>query len=329
MSTYRLQKGDLGRLLNKVIKESDLYAPVKTDLVRFARVDDAKEVCLAENSFFPVKEEFFRKHETILRWDGKRFAKVVPASKPRVFFGVRRCDLNAIAHQDVVFLSEPMDPFYAAQREGALLIGLHCKEAPSEYCFCGSLDLKDFYDLMFFDKGKYYLVDVGTNAGERFVSKHKAMFRPANQPITPKDRQIKGADRLRNTDISALYDHPDWQKGVDLCLSCAACTNLCPTCYCFEFSEKADLFDSKRSERVRSWSSCQLKEFTKVAGGFVFRNNRSERFRHRIYHQLDYFKKKNGFNLCVGCGRCIAACPTRIDFVDIINNMGKQRNASK
>ena len=142
-----------------------------------------------------------------------------------------------------------------------------------------------------------------------------------NAAITQKEKIIPRADRLDKKDISHLYDHPDWKKGVDICLSCSACTALCPTCYCFEIHDNVGTKNPKEGERKRSWSSCQVQEFTKVAGEHVFRKEREERFKHRIYHQLDYFKQKNGINLCVGCGRCIEACPTRIDFVEIINEM--------
>ena len=64
-----------------------------------------------------------------------------------------------------------------------------------------------------------------------------------------------------------------------------------------------------------------LPEFTRVAGDHVFRKDREGRFKHRIYHQLDYYKDKYGEFLCTGCGRCIEGCPTRIDFVPIINEM--------
>ena len=97
---------------------------------------------------------------------------------------------------------------------------------------------------------------------------------------------------------------------------------ICPTCYCSGIKDEAD-WDLKKMQRVREHTSCQLKSFTKVAGGHVFRSSRSDRFKHRIYHQLQWFKEKNGIDLCVGCGRCITGCPTKIDFVDIINEFEK------
>jgi sulfhydrogenase subunit beta (sulfur reductase) len=319
---YRQEKEVLHEFLQSLVGKYALIAPVKDDLVRFKETKDAKEVHLDKNSYFPVKEYFFGKHEVLFTFDGKGFS--MPKMKPekKVLFGLRRCDLNGILHQDQVYLKDIHDPYYAERRKNTLLIGYHCPTAPSEYCFCGSLDLKECQDLMFFDRDDHFLVEVGSNAGEKFIAKFRRFFSTAKEEeIVPLDRKIPGADRLKKTDINMLYDHPDWKKGVDICLSCAACTNLCPTCYCFEIHDDMSAKDPKKGRRSRQWSSCQLQEFSRIAGDHVFREKREERFKHRIYHQLDYFKDKHGFNLCVGCGRCISGCPTRIDFVKIINEM--------
>jgi ferredoxin len=319
-AAYSMNRANLNPFLSAIAGDFELIAPVRTDIVRFEAVSDPAKICLDEQPFFPLKEFFFRKHEVILKFDGKRFTAPLKKAPKRVFFGVRRCDLNGVLHQDMVFSSGVADPYYAAQREDSLLIGFHCNEAPSEHCFCGSLDLKDFHDLMFFDRGEAYLVQVGSGKGAAFLKKFKKFFTASDYAVTDEDRFIEGVDKLKVKDISGVYDNPGWKPMVDACLSCGACTTLCPTCYCFELREVPSLQDES-SERVREWSSCQLKEFTKVSGGFVYRESREDRFKHRIFHQLDYFKEKNGVNLCVGCGRCITGCPTRIDFVTGINEM--------
>jgi len=64
-----------------------------------------------------------------------------------------------------------------------------------------------------------------------------------------------------------------------------------------------------------------LKSFTRVANDYVFRESREERFKQRIYHQMQYFKERYGIEMCVGCGRCITHCPTNIDWVELLNEM--------
>ncbi len=324
VKVYRQLRKSFEDFLRAIMKSHELIAPVKKDLVRFEPISNIKDIYLKKNTYFPVKEYFFRKKETLFRFEGNEVTVPAFTTKKRAFFGIRRCDLNAIRHQDTVFIDDAHDPYYEAARKDAVLLGYHCSTAPSEYCFCGSLDLVDFSDIMFFDRKTHFLVEVGSEKGALLVRSYARHFTATDIAITDEDKHIPGADRLEVKDIAHLYDHPDWKKGVDLCLSCGACTALCPTCYCFSINDEVSSKNPRQGERSRSWSSCQVQGFTRVAGNFVFRKDREERFKHRIYHQLEYFKEKYGLQMCVGCGRCISSCPTRIDFVDIINNMEKK-----
>ncbi len=286
-------------------------------------IEDPNTICLDENTVMPLKQFFFPQRSVIFSFQGTKITIPRENIPSRVFFGVRRCDLNAIRHQDMMYMEKFKDPIYIARRQASVLIGYHCPMPPSKYCFCGSHNLGDYYDLMFFDRGSEYHVHIGSLRGEEFFKKYTNHFTPINKEITEQDKKIPGSDRLKRTNIKDLYHHPDWiPKGVDRCISCAACTTLCPTCYCSEMHDEQHVGATKIGNRVRTWSSCQLKEFTKVAGGHTFRESREGRFKHRIYHQMEYFKQKNGVTLCVGCGRCIQSCPTDIDWVDIINKMG-------
>ena len=301
-----------------------LIAPVKTDLIRFQKIKSPEEVSFEDISYFPIKEYFFVKNEKIFEYKQGKIKQPKIRQEQKVFFGLRRCDLSAIAHQDKVFLEgDHKDVYYEAMRKNSILIGYHCNKAPHKNCFCGSMDLEDYYDIMFFPKARGFLIHVQTEEGQRFLKPYRKLFTPRKYKLTEKDRKIPGTNKLRKKDIRALFNHPDWKKGVDKCLSCSACTILCPTCYCHEMRDVPELCNATCGKRERCWSSCQLKSFTRVAENFVFRDQREERFKHRIYHQLQYFRDKNGTNLCVGCGRCIFGCPTRIDFVKILNEMKK------
>jgi anaerobic sulfite reductase subunit A len=320
MQVFKQNKKGFFEFLNKLKQSYELIAPVKKDLIRFDKIKDVKDIHLQKNPYFPLKEYFFKKEEILFQFDGKKFTAPKLDAPERVFFGIRRCDLNAIMHQDKVFIEDADDPYYKAAREKSFLLGYHCNKA-FPYCFCGSMELKDFHDLMFYNKEKEILVEVGSEKGEFLIKKFRKYFNETDVEITDEESIIPGADRLEEKNISRLYGHPNWKKGVDICLSCGACTALCPTCYCFSIHDEVSVKDSKKGERKRQWSSCQLEEFTKVAGNHIFRKEREERFKHRIYHQLQYFKRKYGMQMCVGCGRCIEGCPTRIDFVKIINEM--------
>ncbi len=319
---YKLQKADLNSFVSSLAGEYHVLAPVRTDAIRFQEVKSAEEIDLSENSYLPIKQFFFPQKETLFKFAGDKISVELPESEPRVFFGLRRCDLNAVAHQDLVYLEEPQNPYYAARRKNSLLIGLHCAEPCNKYAFCGSMGLKDYHDLWLTDRGDYFLVESGSEGGEKLAGQFSSHLKAADE--RPAERETPGTDNLKTTKIADLYANPEWETGVKWCLSCAACTTTCPTCYCHEIADTVESSDTTKGCRIRNWSSCQLKEFSRVAGDLFFREARSERFRFRIYHQIEYYRERYGVTMCVGCGRCISNCPTRIDWVSIVNRMVAQ-----
>jgi sulfhydrogenase subunit beta (sulfur reductase) len=329
MPNYTLDKSELVPLIASLAKRYyQVFAPVRSDVVRLQEVTSGEQIDLTENTYLPPKDLFFGKRDPLFTFDGPTMALPVDPVGPRVFFGLRRCDLNAIAHQDIVYMQQRRDPIYAARREATTLIGLHCSSPPSAYCFCGSMDLKDCQDLMLVERDDYFLVETNSEKGQEFVHNLPRYFERTGEELGEDDRRTPGANRLATTNISGLYNNELWAEGVGKCLSCGACTTLCPACYCYEIHDEIDLADLDRGTRCRYWSSCQLEDFTRVAGDYCFRDDRADRFRHRIYHQVEYFRDRYGVSLCTGCGRCIAFCPTRIDWVDIVNRMVSHASAS-
>lgn len=321
MPCFELRKRDLDKFIESLNRRFDVYAPVKkNDVVNFEKVSDADGIVLQEHSYISLKRFFFKTRETIFEFNGDNISVPKKKTKKRIILGTKRCDLNSIMRQDIMFMFETKDPYYKQERERTLLIGYQCKRAYDEYCFCGSIELEDCQDIMLYDRGPVFLVEVTSKKGEALVKKFPGFFKRTNNVPSNEEKVVKRADRLKNRDISKFYDNKKWKKGVDLCISCGACTLLCPSCYCFSIDDENDM-NLKTGRRVRTHASCQLKSFTRVAGGHVFRDSREDRFKHRIYHQLQYFKDRHGLNLCTGCGRCIRFCPTRIDFVKMINQM--------
>ena len=74
---------------------------------------------------------------------------------------------------------------------------------------------------------------------------------------------------------------------------------------------------------MRSWESCQSPGFTRIAGGHDPRPTKGARLRQRFYHKLLYFPENFGSISCVGCGRCVRACPVNIDIREIITDIQK------
>lgn len=319
----KINKESFNEFLHDVIRYNELVAPVKTDVTRFQAVSDISQISITEHAYFPAKSFFFGKDQTMFSFSGNKMTapNVEHDKKQRIMIGLKRCDLNAIRRQDIMFINETGDPYYKEERERTILIGIQCKEPADEYCFCATMELGDYYDLMLYDKGHAYFVEVGSEKGRNFVDRYRKYFWDTEAFLTWEDRRIETKLKLEKKDVTPYYDYADWKKGHDQCFSCGACVLMCPSCYCF------DIYDAPRSEKLdegerkRRWASCQQRCFTKVAGGHAFRDKREHMFKHRIYHQLKYFKERHGINLCVGCGRCIRGCPTKINFVKILNDM--------
>ena len=74
-------------------------------------------------------------------------------------------------------------------------------------------------------------------------------------------------------------------------------------------------------ERFKNWDACQYVGFARVAGGANPRPKRWERLRNRFDKKFDFFVTHVGAPACTGCGRCIEACPGRIDLRDILKEL--------
>ena len=108
-----------------------------------------------------------------------------------------------------------------------------------------------------------------------------------------------------------------WEKFASSCVSCGACSAICPTCSCFL------LIDKPGFEKVRQLDTCQYPGFERVAGGEDALGALSERFRNRYMCKYVWKPEKYQLPACTGCGRCIETCIGHINknelFVELSN----------
>lgn len=314
-----LQKEGLKQFFDGLTKDYEVIAPIKKKSIHlFEKVDSFEEIDLnfintaysAKRFLLPVIEEMFT-------FKGNKIDYQVDNTK-RVIFGIRPCDVNALGVIDRIYLDEHEDAYYKARRENTIIISIECLEAGPN-CFCGSFGtnkLEKGYDLLLTETEQGYAIKVGSEKGASLVK---------NLPDTELEPEIELKFEKEITPemlnkLKSNFDNPIWEKEAENCLSCGACTTTCPTCACFFVRDETNL-DLKSGKRYRCWASCQLKNFTKVAGNNVFREERSKRLKHRIFHQLIYYEDKFGAQMCVGCGRCFTNCPTEIDMVKILEKL--------
>ncbi|MBR9706390.1 hypothetical protein GOV14_05120 [Candidatus Pacearchaeota archaeon] len=306
----------LNEFLTNLIKDYTVIAPVKERTTKFKAILDPKQIYLDKITKIPLKKFFLPEEELLLAFKENKITEVRPKTKPTIIFGARKCDLNAINVLDKVM----KDPNYMHRRKNTILIGMYCTH-PDKYCFCESMELINFYDLFFYPYNGHYYISIGSKKGEALV-KH---LPSAKKEITLK---FKNTKKIKNKDIAADYQNTIWETDANKCLSCSACTVVCPTCNCFDIKDKS-LINKKQGRRTRSSASCQLKSFSRVAGGKAFRDSRLSRFKHFVYHKIVYFKNRHKIYMCVGCGRCLRACPTHIDWTKTINILSKTKKIQK
>ncbi len=318
----KLNKKDLPKLFELLQEFGEVIAPVKKkdSFLRTEPVQSLDEIVFEGVSWFTSKKYTFPEKQTLFKFKGEKVTKWNENPKKRVLFGLRMCDLNAFYINDQLFLNqEPKMKFYEKFRENLLLVGLWCDEAQDKYCFCDSMNLTHRYDLCLFDKGDSYHIKFGSVKGKKII-----------QRLCLQDdeywKELPECEmKLSTTNIKELFNNNDvWQEGTKDCLSCGDCTTLCPTCLCFDIEDETSL-DGGCGERCAKWDSCMYKDFTLVAGDHHFRGDRNDRFKHRIYHKLQYFKEEFNESMCTGCGRCIRGCPNKIDWIELINKQNKNK----
>lgn len=238
-------------------------------------------------------------------------------------FDIRRCDLKALKILDMVYLEhEHPDVYYLSNRQNLFLVGVDCLEA-SSVCFCGSMmDCEDNYgaDMFITELEDGFLVDVLTERASKLIE--GLNLTPASE-IDLENRK-KAREKFKNSihkslDINNLketlyknIEHPYWQEIGKRCLSCTNCTQVCPTCFCFDIKEVNSL-DLSQSERYVFWDSCFNQTFATVHK-FNVRDSVASRYRQWLMHKMAYWQDQFGDVGCVGCGRCITWCPAKIDI---------------
>jgi sulfhydrogenase subunit beta (sulfur reductase) len=268
-------------------------------------------------SLLPLREVLFR---YIQESGSYTFEETSP--KTRLIFGMRPCDLRAVAVLDKIFGSEPKDGAYFDKRRWTILVALNCT-SPGEGCFCSQLGsgpgAVDGFDLLLTELDEGYLAEIGSPAGMLILKDCSYLLEEADDShLSAKRRLLVDAERSLDSQAGqgrslrqmrqAIKD-ADWEALGRLCFSCGGCTFVCPICHCFNILD----LGVPDGERVRCRDTCILSGFSRMAGGANPRRSPGERMRNWYLDKFEYIPKKTGLAGCVGCGRCSRTCLAEID----------------
>ncbi|MBN1353424.1 MAG: 4Fe-4S dicluster domain-containing protein [Candidatus Omnitrophica bacterium] len=336
-----ISRDNFFRMLDVLKNEYEVYIPVKKGEKRFYKkyVDSNDNIVIGEvRAFEPLKAFFTEARESV----AKDFSAEIPdkKEKPYAVVGVKACDLKGFKVHDHVFQNHDYnDPFYIRKRQRNLIISADCTFA-IDTCFCLALGVNPYperdFDINLSQMGEGFVVIAGSPKGEAIIEKNAQLFEDAKKEQVAQ-RAKKRTNVVREVEenikknsiprqesykdiIKKNYESSLWEDEAKTCVECGACNTICPTCHCFLLYDQKD---KDKMERLRIWDSCMIKDFARVAGGANPRSKLWMRLRNRFEKKFDFFPKVADVYACTGCGRCVSACPAKIDIRKVLKRLVK------
>jgi ferredoxin len=361
MMEIKISYRELQSIFELLKKEYRVVAPVlKEGVIQLDYIEDLHQlpsgyIQVEEKNFYTVKESgdtLFSYQRPVLPFkrfinppeftflvakkeNGSiQFEQRLPEEK-LAFFDIRPCDLKAISILDDVFINKNSHPdiYYKKARENIFVVATTCF-SPSDVCFCTSLGISlkpdQGFDILITEIGGYFVVESGTEKGKKILKEINGDEvteddrKRIEEKIKKSEEKIKRAVNTENLPeiLYSKIESSHWQKIGERCLACTSCTQLCPTCFCFDIVEKNDPV-KRISERTRIYDSCFNPAFATVHR-FNIRQSIASRYRQWLMHKFAYWTDQFGEFGCVGCGRCITWCPASIDITEEIKRFREE-----
>lgn len=320
MGYFKFRKEDWDSGLRDLIKSYAVFASVKNEYGHDYELIDTETIpSIVYNKpkpFTSLKTFFLPVRENVTSGEAEE--------RTRIIIGIPNCDIEGLSLLDEIYLDkEYNDIYYRFRRENTLLIASDCFEI-QDNCHCTSYGVKPFpgrtADLSVIQLNGSIIFRTITGKGEEFISNLKACNTLNDNDILAEiEKKHSETESLLAEANSKLPDYiltgklidssgkDIWHKYSSKCVSCGACTTICPTCTCFL------LIDKPGFEKVKQMDACQYPGFERVAGGEDPLQEISDRFRNRYMCKYIWRPRKFTSIACTGCGRCIDACIGKIN----------------
>ncbi len=331
MSRISIPKREWDERLVQLLSSFDIFAPVENefscdyvkieaDTVPDIVYNKPKPVTPLKKFFLPVKENV---------------TSGTAPPNPLVILGAPNCDVMALALLDEIYLDEEYtDPAYKSRRDNTTIISADCLSI-EEHCHCTSYGIEptgnEHSDLSLALVEEHLIITSHGPKGQSFLDSMDILV-----PESPTADLLQSMKRLQDEVLDQLKaqnrELPDYEQTGELlsragdetwkhyssnCVSCGACSAICPTCSCFL------LIDKPGFEKIRQLDTCQYPGFERVAGGEDALGVLSERFKNRYMCKYVWKPEKYQHRACTGCGRCIETCIGQINKNEIFVALSK------
>ena len=330
--SFQIHKNDWFAFLNKSTDSYNIYVPVRyndnidyelyTNNLEDIVLNIPKPVTPLKTFLLPIKENV-----------------VINTSfhNKNLIIGIPSCDLHALNLLDSIYLDEKfIDKSYQINRENSILIGTDCLEI-QENCHCTSYGVRPYpeinHDLSVVSIDGEIIVQVNSDKGKKLADELKNSF-PVKEAETEKLKEIQTKrekitkqlkeknkslpDYIKTGELIRKSGIEPWEKHAVTCVSCGACTTICPTCTCFLLIDRPDF------EKVRQTDACQYPGFERIAAGEDPLKRKYIRFRNRYLCKYVWKPERFETIACTGCGRCIDSCIGKINKNEIFMEMNNQ-----
>lgn len=311
-------------LLELISRDYLVYLPQKKDgKIVFDLLENISNIKLFSQTTLPFKKILFPNYRSKNEYPSNEVRSSRPSGSNNkiALVGLHNCDVAALEIFYQQFAGSNLLPL----RQNLMIIGSQCK--PDKNCFCdvfgaNKLGNVDFYlqkeqdQILIFGisfKAKKYFSKLGIKKSAK-----KYDYRPIKIETDLESKAIK-----ENVESKNLHQE-FWQGIANNCFGCGACTAICPLCFCFR-QEYLNQTDGKDFQCLK-WDSCFAKEFSEIQNHFDLRPENVDRLYNWYHHKFVRAERELGKSLCVGCGRCIKACPAHLNIKNILRSLEEQNS---